>query len=213
MRQALLLSFVAIVASIQASSARADWSIDLSRRAQQMRKDEMGIPAGRGPASVRARDEDTGRSVRSGAFDAATTAPSEEETSFIGKLFDPGETTQDIVILNTERGFVPNTVRVRRDGRYMIHVVNVNEKEKNVSFILDGFSEHHATYFGKVKSFKLEPRKEGIYSFLSPETAAEGRVIVFVPQSDVKVRQPAQSSATETKETREMPEQLVGGIR
>ena len=61
----------------------------------------------------------------------------------------------------------------------MVHVVNVNEKEKNVSFILDGFSEHHATFFGKVKTFKLEPRKEGVYSFMSPETAVEGRFIVF----------------------------------
>jgi hypothetical protein len=97
----------------------------------------------------------------------------------VDKIFDPGEPTQDIVILNTERGFVPNTIRVRKDGRYMVHIVNVNEKEKNVSFILDGFSEHHATFFGKVKSFRLEPRREGVFSFMSPETAVEGKFIVF----------------------------------
>jgi hypothetical protein len=110
----------------------------------------------------------------------------------VDKIFDAGEPTQDIVILNTERGFVPNTIRVRKDGRYLIHVVNVNEKEKNVSFILDGFSEHHATFFGKVKTFRLEPRREGVFSFMSPETAVEGKFIVFSsgPQAP-SVRMPA----------------------
>jgi hypothetical protein len=71
--------------------------------------------------------------------------------------------------------------------------VNVNEKEKNVSFILDGFSEHHATYYGKIKSFRLEPKKEGVYSFQSPETSAEGKLVVFSPQMALpaSVRGPA----------------------
>ncbi len=168
-------------------AARAEWSIDLSRRSQHMRKEEMV----RGPASVRAYD-DAGAAART--QDSAASNSKSEEPSFVDRIFDPGEPTQDIVILNTERGFVPNTIRVRRDGRYMIHVVNVNEKEKNVSFILDGFSEHHATYFGKTKSFKLEPKKEGVFSFLSPETAVEGRLVVFSQQTATEMlRQPAQA--------------------
>lgn len=184
-------TIAALSAGLLGAEARADWSIDLSRRTQHMRKEEMV----RAPASVRAHD------------DSAALESKPEETTFIEKIFDPGEPTQDIVILNTEKGFVPRTVRVRRDGRYMVHVVNVNEKEKNVSFILDGFSEHHATYFGKLKSFKLEPRKEGVFSFLSPETAAEGRIVVFSGPSEIEsLRQPAQV-------TPEQKTELVGGSR
>ena len=166
-------ALVAIVTVLVSQVAQAEWSIDLSRRTQQMRKQELG----RSPAAVKRYDGEGAQNVKVEGMPAAEEG--EAERSFVDKIFDPGEPTQDIVILNTERGFVPNTIRIRKDGRYMVHVVNVNEKEKNVSFILDGFSEHHATFFGKVKTFKLEPRKEGVYSFMSPETAVEGRFIVF----------------------------------
>ena len=187
MKQSLKLTILLASAVILiASSARAEWNIDLSRRTQQMRKSELvnGDSYGRGPASVKTYEGDE---------PAAAALRAEKEATFVDKVFDAGEPTQDIVILNTERGFVPNTIRVRKDGRYMVHVVNVNEKEKNVSFILDGFSEHHATFFGKVKSFKMEPRKEGVYSFLSPETAVEGKFIVFAsgPEAAPKLRVPA----------------------
>lgn len=183
-----------------ASSAHAEWTVDLSRRTQQMRKKEL-VPSydvdDRAPASVRTfegeeppMDGGTWKTEGAAANAKGQVTP---EPGFIDRILDPGEPSQDIVILNTERGFVPNTIRIRKDGRYTIHVVNVNEKEKNVSFILDGFSEHHATFFGKVKTFKLEPRKEGVYSFLSPETAVEGRFIVFAagPEAAPKVRVPA----------------------
>lgn len=179
------VSFV-LGAVLFSQSAHAEWSIDLSRRTQQMRKQEMG----RSPAAVKRYD---GEGAQNGKVEGLPAVEDgEPERSFVDRIFDPGEPTQDIVILNTERGFVPNTIRIRKDGRYMVHVVNVNEKEKNVSFILDGFSEHHATFFGKVKTFKLEPRKEGVYSFMSPETAVEGRFIVFTsgPQGP-SVRLPA----------------------
>lgn len=160
-------------------AALADWSIDLSRRTQQMRKQELN----RSPAAVKRYDGEGAKNVNVNENENVDGLPlieeGERDRSFVDRIFDPGEPTQDIVILNTARGFVPNTIRIRKDGRYMVHVVNVNEKEKNVSFILDGFSEHHATFFGKVKTFKLEPRKEGVYSFMSPETAVEGRFIVF----------------------------------
>ena len=50
------------------------------------------------------------------------------------------EPTQEIVILNTEKGFVPASVRVKKGVAYKIHVVNLNMKEKNVSFLMDSFS-------------------------------------------------------------------------
>ncbi len=176
MKQVIAVLLILITSDI----AQAEWTLDLSRRTQQMRKQELnrnynGDAESRSPSSVRTWDGEEPSSV-SPAIQSAKT-----ETSFLERVLDPGEPSQDIVILNTERGFVPNTIRVRKDGRYTVHVVNVNEKEKNVSFILDGFSEHHATFFGKVKTFKFEPRKEGVFSFLSPETAVEGRFIVFSP--------------------------------
>lgn len=183
---ALLVALVPVMVSVTASVADAQWSVDLSRRTQQMRKQELN----RAPAALRKAAEVDGVQVVDPA--SVPTETKEPERSFVDKIFDAGEATQDIVILNTERGFVPNTIRVRKDGRYLIHVVNVNEKEKNVSFILDGFSEHHATFFGKVKTFRLEPRREGVFSFMSPETAVEGKFIVFSsgPQAP-SVRMPA----------------------
>lgn len=183
---ALLVALVPVMVSVTASVADAQWSVDLSRRTQQMRKQELN----RAPAALRKAAEVDGVQVVDPA--SVPTETKEPERSFVDKIFDAGEPTQDIVILNTERGFVPNTIRVRKDGRYLIHVVNVNEKEKNVSFILDGFSEHHATFFGKVKTFRLEPRREGVFSFMSPETAVEGKFIVFSsgPQAP-SVRMPA----------------------
>lgn len=185
----ILASLTAVTMSVMAiasSVADAQWSVDLSRRTNQMRKQELN----RAPAALRKAAESDGVQVVDPA--SIPTETKEPERSFVDKIFDPGEPTQDIVILNTERGFVPNTIRVRKDGRYLIHVVNVNEREKNVSFILDGFSEHHATFFGKVKTFRLEPRREGVFSFMSPETAVEGKFIVFSsgPQEPT-VRMPA----------------------
>ena len=194
MTKSILLSVVALAVVTTSNIARAEWTLDLSRRTQQMRKQELNPNYGkdaeaRGPSSVRTWDGEEPpvaasktESYASKTLDGSVDAPvarAKSESNFIERVFDAGEPSQDIVILNTERGFVPNTIRIRKDAKYTVHVVNVNEKEKNVSFILDGFSEHHATFFGKVKTFKLEPRKEGVYSFLSPETAVEGRFIVF----------------------------------
>lgn len=186
----VLSFFVAAVLFSQASLA--EWSIDLSRRTQQMRKQELN----RSPAAVKRFDGEGAQEINVEGLPVNEDA--EPDRSFVDRIFDPGEPTQDIVILNTERGFVPNTIRIRKDGRYMVHVVNVNEKEKNVSFILDGFSEHHATFFGKVKTFKLEPRKEGVYSFMSPETAVEGRFIVFTSGPNApSVRMPSTASVSQ----------------
>lgn len=201
-----LLALVVLISGF-ASAAHAEWTVDFSRRTREMRKQELNpgyvseSSSSRDPASVRTfegevppAEESTGKAV-SAPIDAQMSTRT-TKSGFLDRVFDPGAPSQDIVILNTAKGFVPNTIRIRKDGRYTVHVVNVNEKEKNVSFILDGFSEHHATFFGKVKSFKLEPRKEGVYSFLSPETAVEGKFIVFggpetAPGTGTPIRVPA----------------------
>ncbi len=105
--------------------------------------------------------------------------------------------SQELVILNTDKGFVPETIRVRKDARYVVHVVNVNTKEKNVSFMLNSFSEYHGTYFGKLTTFTITPKKEGVFSFQCPETSSEGRMVVytqpgtFPSNPEVKLRSPA----------------------
>lgn len=125
------------------------WELDLSRRQKTVRKKENEVIT-----------------TKTGA-----------EADFIEKVFS-AEPMQEVVILNTESGFIPSTVRLKKEGKYTVHVVNVNEKEKNVSFIMDQFGEHHGTYYGKKVSFRLNPKKEGIYAYQCPETNAEGRLVV-----------------------------------
>lgn len=147
--------------------AEGGWKVDLSRRVKEAPPKEL------------------------------TSSESNEtpaEKNFFTSLFDSSEPVQEMVILNTEKGFVPSTLRVRQDGNYRIHVVNVNEREKNVSFVLDAFSEHHATFYGKIKTFEIRPKRNGVFRFVSPETAAQGRLVVY-PAADVpaapEVRMPA----------------------
>ena len=64
--------------------------------------------------------------------------------------------------------------------------MNVNEDKKNVSFMLDAFGQHHATYFGKIKSFDLDPTTEGIFDFQCPETSAQGKLVIFGTQPKVE---------------------------
>lgn len=140
-----------ILSSVVQVSVKA-WDVDMSRRQKELTKSRM-------PASI--VDE-----------------TNKKDESFVNNFFESIEPTQEIVILNTEKGFVPETVRLKKGANYKIHVVNVNDKEKNTSFILDSFSEHHATYFGQEKSFALAPKTEGIFSFQCPETAKQGRLII-----------------------------------
>jgi hypothetical protein len=130
---------------------QAEWNVDLSRRTKELQKIEKSQPV------------ETQKS----------------EGSFFDLVVERSEPVQEIVILNTDKGFVPSTVRVRESQPYKIHIVNVNEKERNVSFVMDAFSEHHATYYGKIKTFVIQPQKEGIYTFQSPETTSQGRLVVL----------------------------------
>jgi hypothetical protein len=165
-----------------ASFAQAEWKVDFSRRNQSTRGQDLREPA----------------SLQQGEMPIASPEPHKAplhpvaapQQSFFQTLFQPAEIAQEIVLLNTEKGFIPSTLRLKKGLNYQIHVVNVNEKEKNVSFVLDSFSEHHATYYGKIKSFVLRPVKEGVYRFVSPETSAQGKLVVF-PDNGPENRLPA----------------------
>lgn len=134
--------------------------------------------------------------VNSPANAASTTAGSITSTTkellnqIVDVVTEGGGPTQDLVILNTENGFVPETIRLKKGNNYRIHVVNVNDKDKNVSFIMDAFSEQHATFFGQQKTFNLQPKTDGIFSYQCPETAKQGRVIIYSAE-DVDNRKPA----------------------
>ena len=106
----------------------------------------------------------------------------DQSAKILTKVFDSVEPTQDIVIMNTDKGFVPETVRLRKGNNYRVHIVNVNGKEKNVSFVLDAFSEHHNTVFGEQKTFYVTPKADGIFSYQCPETAVQGKFIIFSDQ-------------------------------
>jgi len=136
------------------------WDVDMSRRQKELQK-----PAG--PAEV---------------------VQDQSPENIVGSFFESAGPTQEIVILNTEKGFVPETLRLKKGNNYRIHVVNVNEKEKNVSFILDAFSEHQGTFYGQPKEFSIVPKAEGIFSFQCPETAKQGRIVVI---DNEEVRKPA----------------------
>lgn len=104
---------------------------------------------------------------------------------------------QEFVILNTNHGFIPGQVRLHKGLHYKVHVVNVNEEKKNVSFIMDGFNQHYATYFGQIKTFDIDPDKEGVFEFECPETTAMGKVVVFGPG---KTMAPVPSVPLETQD-------------
>lgn len=159
----------AVCTSILLASTFAQaWEVDLSRRQLDFNRvtDQNRLPA-------------------------STTV--DDTQSLFGQVFDSVEPTQDIVILNTEKGFVPDTIRVKKGNSYRIHVVNVNKKEKNVSFVLDAFSEHHNTVYGQERTFNLNPKTDGVFSYQCPETAVQGRVIVI--SSPDSGRTPASASA------------------
>lgn len=101
------------------------------------------------------------------------------ESSVFESMFEPSGATQDIVILNTEKGFVPETITLRKNQVYRFHVVNVNDKNKNISFKFDAFSENHNTVFGKPKVFQVQPKQDGIFSFHCPETELKGKVVII----------------------------------
>nr|BFD61988.1 hypothetical protein BdHM001_06690 [Bdellovibrio sp. HM001]BFD65827.1 hypothetical protein HAGR004_08490 [Bdellovibrio sp. HAGR004] len=136
------------------SSVANAWEVDFSRRQVEFNKVKN---EDRLPASVQ----------------------EDQSVNILSKVFDSVEPTQDIVIMNTDKGFVPEQVRLKKGGNYRVHIVNVNSKEKNVSFVLDAFSEHHNTVFGEQKTFFVNPKTDGIFSYQCPETAVQGKFIIY----------------------------------
>lgn len=108
----------------------------------------------------------------------------DESTSIVSKVFDGSgfeaiDPAQDIVIMNTDKGFIPEVINLKKGNNYRMHIVNINGKEKNVSFVMDAFSEHHNTFYGEQKAFTVSPKIDGIFSFQCPETAMQGKLVVY----------------------------------
>ncbi len=142
--------------------ALADWKIDFSRRQQDLVE-----------------------------LEKQKQIYQQEDKSVLDMVTDRQAPMQDLVIINTEKGFYPDRIQVKRDQRYRVHVVNVNHKNKNISFMFDAFSEHHGTFFGDPVVFEIEPRKEGLFDFQCPETKAKGQFVVF--SSDEAIESPLES--------------------
>lgn len=150
------------------------FEIDFSRRQKTNAEPEGAsyLMEGRLPASMLKQKEQ----IPLGENSFKARGPSESLLERALKVVEPA---QDIVILNTENGFVPSEIKIKKGGNYKMHIVNVNENEKNASFVLSAFGQSHAIYFGKVKSFKVEPKIEGYFSFESPETGFSGKLVVY----------------------------------
>ena len=109
----------------------------------------------------------------------AVTKPVDSEVAeALKKVVVPTDSTKEVVIIQTEDGFIPSTVQLKKDEVYKIHVVNLNMKEKNVSFLLDAFTQSYNTVYGVQKSFSIEPKVEGVFSFQCPETGMQGKLVV-----------------------------------
>jgi hypothetical protein len=117
----------------------------------------------------------------------AAPASESEYVSTVHKNQNEKFPRQEIVILNTEKGFVPNDVPLHKGQHYRVHVVNINESRKNLSFVLDGFDRHEATYYGQIKTFDVDPEREGVFEFECPETTSLGKVVVFGPKTTTDV--------------------------
>lgn len=104
---------------------------------------------------------------------------SEEIVGVVERSTQTYEVADEIVILNTENGFVPAHLKLRKDRQYKISIVNVNAKEKNVSFIMDAFSEMHSTFFGHVRTLTIVPKVDGVFTYQCPELNYEGQITVY----------------------------------
>ncbi|MDZ4676944.1 MAG: hypothetical protein SGI74_05480 [Oligoflexia bacterium] len=186
--QNFCLLIVLVLLPTQASA----WDVDFSRRGNKSAPTEESVS--RYPSS---RPVEMPQSNNS-SYTLETTHTGEVKKekrldTLVQRVVNPSFfDRQELVILNTTRGFVPKNIRLRKGLHYTAHVVNVNEDKKNVSFILDGFAQHHATYFGQIKTFNIDPQQEGVFEFICPETSSKGEFVIFggTPSAPV-VRTPA----------------------
>lgn len=163
----------------------ADWNIDLTRRQTDFNRIEnQRMPASTNLEPAKATDADILEALK--------------------KVVNPVEPSQEIVVLQTEKGFVPEMIHLKKNDVYKIHVVNLNLKEKNVSFVMDAFSQSHNTVYGNIKTFTIQPKIEGVYSFQSPETGFSGKVVI-TPDTVRKIA----SEKTPAQKTQEKVENQV----
>jgi hypothetical protein len=158
-----------LIISFFAQGVAADWKIDFSRRQQDRIKMEKAQPVYKA-----------------------------ENKSILDMVTERQAPIEDLVIINTKKGFFPARVNLKQNQRYRVHVVNVNEQQKNISFMMDAFSQHHGTYFGEPVVFEIEPRQQGLFDFRCPETAARGQIVINSelpviesPMESIRLRQPA----------------------
>lgn len=160
-----------LIFTLIAINAQAEWEVDFSRRYKDIMKKDKEAPV----------MEDV--------------IVDEKSSGFLDVILDRQAPIQEIVLMNSEEGFIPNRINLKMGFRYKFNLINVSKKNRNVSFMLDDFSEHHGTYYGERVSFVIDPKKEGIYSFMCPETGAKGNIVVYnattEPEPPVSIRQPA----------------------
>ncbi len=144
----------------------AKWEIDLSRRQTDLQK----VQNIKMPASVVSVDP---------TINADNTDKSSSEIiAALKRVANLEAPSKDLVIIQTEDGFVPAVLNVQKNQTYKVHIVNLNSKEKNVSFLMDSFSQSHNTVFGNVRTFLINPNVEGVFAYQSPETGAAGKLVV-----------------------------------
>jgi plastocyanin len=153
------------------------FDIDLSRRANEIKQITSITSAP--PQSANSTDV---------TLSAPVEKPSDSEImQALKNVVMPVDASKEIVILQTEAGFVPSMVHVKKGEVYKIHVVNLNMKEKNVSFLMDAFTQSYNTVYGTPKTFTIEPKVEGVFSYQCPETGVQGKLVV-VPEPSLKNR-------------------------
>lgn len=173
---AVLLALFASTFSFMQQVYADEWNVDFSRRFRDVQNQDL-----RAPASLETSVVPTTTPVKKSAPEASGTS----SQGMFNSLWSVSEPSQEIVILNTAKGFVPSTVRLKQGFTYRFHIVNINAKEKNVSFVMDTLSEQHGTYFAEPTSFNLKAEKDGVHKFACPETSIEGRLII-TPNAEVR---------------------------
>ena len=140
------------------------FEVDFSRRQIEF---EKVFDQNRKPASVDGVDgEDPSR------------VPAVSSQSLIEKVFDVPTETQEVALLVTEGGFVPAKIFLRKDVQYIFYVVNVHPREKNMSIVLDAFTEHQTLPFGQTRKIEIRPKAAGVFLFQSPELGTSGQLVI-----------------------------------
>lgn len=146
------------------------WEIDLSRRQTNPTKIEnQRMPAASGNPMSKKIEKSTDAEIMEALKNVVSTV----------------DISRDIVIVNTDAGFVPEVVQVKKGEAYRIHIVNLNMREKNTSFLMDSFTQSHNTIYGNLKTFTIEPKVEGVFSYQCPETGVQGKLVV-VPDTTAR---------------------------